>query len=401
MALTDSALRTLKVGPKARKVADEKGLYLELLPSGGKSWRLKYRLQGKENRICFGVYPEVSLKVARDRRDEARRLISEGIDPSAHRKALKRTAVDRAANDFETVAREWFSKFEPSWAESHSNRLLRRLERDIFPFVGGRPIADITPPELLTALRAVEDRTVDTAHRALRSTGQVFRYGIATGRCISDPSRDLKGALAANRGGGHFAATTEPKRLGQILALMDAYPGTPAVVAALKLTPLLFARPGELRRAEWQEIDLEGAQWEYISSKTKKLHVVPLSRQAIESLRHLHKVTGGGSKVFPGARSSARPMSENAVLVAMRSMEIGKDEMTGHGFRAVARTILDETMGFRPDIIEHQLAHSVKDPNGRAYNRTTHLEERRRMMQAWADHLDSLKPLPPNSCNVS
>ena len=391
MPLTDTALRTLKAGIKSRKIADEKGLYIELSPKGGKWWRLKYRVHGKENRISLGVYPEVSLRVARERRDEARRLISEGIDPSAHRKASKRVAVERAANDFETIAREWFSKFEPSWAESHSNRLIRRLERDILPYLGGRPIAEITPPELLVVLRAVEERTIDTAHRALRSIGQVFRYGIATGRCASDPSRDLKGALASNKGGGHFAATTEPKRLGQILALMDAYSGTPTVVAAIKLTPLMFARPGELRRAEWSDMHLDAAQWEYVSSKTKMRHVVPLSRQALGILRHLHRVTGGTSRVFPSARSPARPMSENAVLVAMRSMEIGKDEMTGHGFRAVARTILDETLGFRPDIIEHQLAHAVRDPNGRAYNRTTHLEERRRMMQAWADHLDSLK----------
>ena len=392
MPLTDTALRGLKAGLKSRKIADEKGLYIEVSPRGGKWWRLKYRVRGRENRISLGVYPEVSLKVARERRDEARRLISEGIDPSAHRKVSKRIALESAANDFETIAREWFSKFEPGWADSHSDRLMRRLERDIFPYLGGRPLAEITPPELLVVLRAVENRTVDTAHRALRSIGQVFRYGIATGRCTSDPSRDLKGALAPNKGSGHFAATTEPKRLGQILALMDAYPGTPTVVAALKLTPLLFARPGELRRAEWSEMDFDAAQWEFVSSKTKVRHVVPLARQALAILRHLHKVTGGASKVFPGARSLARPMSENAVLVAMRSMEIGKDEMTGHGFRAVARTILDETLGFRPDIIEHQLAHTVKDPNGRAYNRTTHLEERRRMMQAWADYLDSLKP---------
>lgn len=391
MPLTDIAVRQLKAGPKSRKVADEKGLYVEVSPSGGKWWRLKYRIHGKENRLSLGVYPEVPLKLARERRDEARRLIAQDIDPSAHRKTAKRVAVESAANDFESIAREWFSKHAAGWAHSHSDRLMRRLERDVFPYVGSLPIAQITPPELLHVLRKVESRTVDTAHRALRSCGQVFRYGIATGRCTSDPSRDLKGALTVNRGGGHFAATTEPKRLGQILAALDSYPGTPAVAAALKLAPMLFARPGELRRAEWAAIDLDNAQWEYISSKTKQPHLVPLSVQAVAILRELHKVTGGGALVFPGARSSKRPMSENAVLVAMRSMEIGKEEMTGHGFRAVARTMLDETLGFRPDVIEHQLAHAVKDPNGRAYNRTTHIAERRRMMQAWADHLDTLK----------
>lgn len=238
---------------------------------------------------------------------------------------------------------------------------MRRLERDVFPYIGGRPIADITPPEMLSLLRRVEERTVDTAHRALRSCGQVFRYAIASRRCVSDPSRDLKGPLAANKGGGHFAATTEPTRLGQILGLMDVYPGTPTVRAALRLAPLVFARPGELRRAEWPQINLKTAQWEYVSSKTKQLHM-PLSTQAVAILEELYLVTGGGIKVFPGARSAARPMSENAVLVAMRSMEIGADEMTGHGFRAVARAILDEVLGFRPDIIEHQLAHTFKDP---------------------------------------
>lgn len=393
MPLTDTAIRQLKPGTKTRKVADEKGLYLELSPSGGKWWRLKYRFQGKENRLSLGVYPEVGLKFARERRDEARRLIAGGIDPSAHRKAAKRVAVEQAANDFETIAREWFSKYAAAWADSHKDRLLRRLERDVFPYIGGRPVAEITPPELLRVLRRVEERTVDTAHRALRSCGQVFRYAIATGRCTSDPSRDLRGALAANVSGSHFAATTEPKRLGQILAAMDAYPGTPVVRAALRLAPLVFARPGELRAAEWAQIDLRRATWEYVSSKTKQPHVVPLSTQAVAILTELHQVTGRGAKVFPGARSASRPMSENAVLVAMRSMEIGKDEMTGHGFRAVARTILDETLGFRPDVIEHQLAHAVRDPLGRAYNRTQHLEERRRMMQDWADHLDKLRSM--------
>ena len=345
----------------------------------------------------------MSLKTARERRDEARRLIAQGVDPSAHRKAAKRVALEHTADDFETIAREWFSKHSATWAASHKDRVIRRLERDVFPYIGGRPIAEITPPELLSVLRRVEGRTVDTAHRALRSMGQVFRYGVATGRCTSDPSRDLKGALTANRGGGHFAATTDPRRLGQILAAMDSYPGTPVVSAALRLAPLLFARPGELRQAEWLQIDLGAAKWEYVSSKTKQQHVVPLSAQALVILRDLHKLTGGGRMVFPGARNPSRPMSENAVLVAMRILEIAREEMTGHGFRAVARTLLDETLGFRPDVIEHQLAHAVRDPNGRAYNRTTHIEERRRMMQVWADYLDSLKqgcqqtPLPQSS----
>jgi integrase len=267
---------------------------------------------------------------------------------------------------------------------------MRRLERDVFPHIGKRAISEITVPELLAVVRRVEGRTLDTAHRALRSCGQIFRYGIATGRCERDLSRDLKGALPAIKG-NHFAATTDPKRLGAILQAMDAYSGTLVVRCALRLAPLVFVRPGELRKAEWTQFDFDNGEWSFIASKTNPPHIVPLSCQALSILRELHHLTGEGKYVFPGARSSMRPMSENAVLVALRSMEIAADEMSGHGFRAVARTLLDEVLGFRADFIEHQLAHAVKDPHGRAYNRTTHLEERRKMMQAWADYLDRLK----------
>jgi integrase len=390
MPLTDTTLRNLKPSHKTRKVSDSKGLYIEITPSGGKWWRLKYRIGGKEKRLSLGVYPEVSLKDARERRDDARKLLAKGTDPSDHRKAEKKAAAERSANDFESVAREWFSKHSKNWAAGHSERIIRRLERDVFPHIGRRPIAEITPPEVLAVVRRVEGRTLDTAHRALRSCGQVFRYGIATGRCERDLSRDLKGALPPIRG-NHFAATTDPTRLSSILRAMNDYPGTLVVRCALRLAPLIFVRPGELRSAEWSQFDLEKAEWSYVSSKTKAPHIVPLSRQAIDILRELHRLTGNGKYVFPGARSGKRPMSNNAVLVAMRSMEIGRDEMTGHGFRAVARTILDEVLGFRADFIEHQLAHAVKDPHGRAYNRTTHLNERRKMMQAWADYLDRLK----------
>lgn len=390
MPLTDTAIRNAKATAKIQRMFDGQGLYLELSPNGGRWWRLKYRIQGKEKRLSFGVYPTVALKDARARRDEARKLLAQGIDPSHHRKEQRRAGLERAANSLEAVTREWFLKFSPQWAPAHSERMIRRLERDIFPSLGARPISEITAPELLAAVRKIEGRTLETAHRALRSCGQVFRYGIATGRCDRDLSQDLRGALPPSRT-GHFAATTDPKRLGEILRMMDEYPGTLVVSSALRLTPLTFVRPGELRTAQWDQFDLERGEWSFITSKTKTQHIVPLSTQALVILRELHKLTGTGKYVFPSARSSMRPISDNAVLVALRTMEISSEEMTGHGFRAVARTLLDEVLGFRPDIIELQLAHAVKDPNGRAYNRTTHLPERRRMMQEWSHYLDRLK----------
>jgi integrase len=391
MALTDTQIRKSSPRDKAFRIYDSRGLYLEVSPAGGKWWRWKFRFRGKEKRLSLGVYPDVSLKEARDRRDAVRKLLSDGIDPGENRKAIKLSRAEGAQNSFEVVAREWYAKFSIGWATSHSDRMMRRLERDVFPWIGARPIAEITAPELLAVARRIEGRTLETAHRALRSCGQVFRYAIATGRCQRDPSADLRGALPPAKT-NHFAATVDPQRLGSILRAMDAYPGGTLVVqSALRLVPLVFVRPGELRLALWSQIDLERAEWTFTLSKTKQPHVVPLSRQAIEILRALRPLTGHGSFVFPGARSNRRPMSDAAVLVAMRSMEIGADEMTGHGFRAVARTLLDEVLHFRPDVIEHQLGHAVRDPLGRAYNRKSFLTERRAMLQAWADYLDSLK----------
>ena len=391
MSLTDTAVRNIKPGVKSIKLFDERGLYLEVSPSGGKWWRLKYRFDNKEKRISLGVYPDVSLKDARDRRDEARKLLANGVDPSENRKAIKSTRMDRAANSFEVVGREWFAKYSPTWASNHGDRIIRRFERDIFPWIGGRPIAEITAPELLSVIRRIESRgALETAHRALSNCGQVFRYAVATGRAARDPSGDLRGALPPVKG-THFAATTEPKRVAQILRAMDGYEGTLTVRCALRLAPLVFVRPGELRNAEWTNIDFEAAEWRYLVTKTNTPHIVPLSRQAIEILRELQPLTGSNRFVFPSARSHNRPMSDNAILAAMRRLGIDKEEMSGHGFRAVARTILDEVLGVRPDFIEHQLAHAVRDPNGRAYNRTAHLPERRKMMQQWADYLDKLK----------
>ena len=391
MALTDTAVKNAKSDGKTVKMFDERGLYLELSPSGGKWWRLKYRFDNKEKRLSLGVYPDVRLKNARDRRDKARKLLANGIDPSENRKTQKAVHADRAANSFEVVAREWFAKYAKTWAASHSERVVRLFERDIFPWTGGRPVADVTAPEILTVMRRIEARgALETAHRALGNCGQVFRYAVATRRAMRNPSGDLRGALSPVKK-SHFAAATEPKQVADILRAMDGYEGTLTVRCALRLAPLVFVRPGELRKAEWEDIDLDAAEWRYTVTKTNTPHIVPLSRQAVEILREIHPLTGHGRFVFTGARSNTRSMSDNAILAAMRRMGIDKDEMSGHGFRAVARTILDEVLGVRPDYIEHQLAHAVRDPNGRAYNRTAHLVERKKMMQKWADYLDKLK----------
>jgi integrase len=389
--LTDTSIRKLKPKTATARVFDGGGMYLEVSPAGGKWWRLKYRFDGKEKRLSLGTYPEVSLKAAREKRDDARKLLAGGVDPSENRKASKAARADRATNSFEVVAREWYEKHADGWAPNHSKRVLQLFERDLFPRIGNEPIAAVTAPGLLSVLRRIESReAVDTAHRARGYCGQVFRYAIATGRAERDPSADLRGALAPVTG-SHFAAVTEPARVAELLRILDGYKGTPVVMAAIRLAPLVFVRPGELRSAEWASIDLDAAEWRFTTSKTKTPHIVPLSAQAVAILRDLQPVTGNGRFVFPSARTRARPMSDNAILAAMRSAGIETDEMSGHGFRAMARTILDEVLAFRPEYIEHQLAHAVRDPNGRAYNRTAFLPERRKMMQAWSDYLDKLK----------
>lgn len=392
MPLTDLAVRNAKPREKNYRMFDERGLYLEVSKAGGRLWRLKYRWQGREKRLALGAYPDVTLKDARERRDEARRLLANEIDPGEHRKVAKAEAVPASDQFFQAVAYEWYAKFSPNWAPGHSKRILSLLKRDILPWLGNDPINEISAPKLLEVARRVESRgALETAHRVLRLCSQVFRYGVAIGKCDRDPTGDLRGALPPIKG-GHFAATLEPKRLGEIVRDLRDYKGTFVVRCALQLAPLLFVRPGELRQARWADIDLEAAEWRYLVSKTETQHIVPLAHQAVDILRELQPLTSKGPYVFPSARSprGERPMSDNAVLSAMRSLGIAKDEMTGHGFRAVARTILDEDLGFRPEIIEHQLAHAVRGPLGRAYNRTTHLQDRRQMMQVWADHLDKL-----------
>lgn len=412
--LTDKAIQNAKpgitrdgkeTGGKPYKMGDTGGLYLEVAPSGGKWWRLKYRFDGKEKRLSLGVYPDVGLKDARQRRDDARKLLAVGIDPGENRKAVKAARNERAANSFEVIAREWYTKNAPTWASNHGERIIQRLERDVFPWIGGKPIANITAPDLLAMLRRIEGRgALETAHRALGNCGQIFRYAIATGRAERDPSPDLRGSLPPAKE-KHLAAITDPKAVAELLRAMDGYQGAFVTKCALRLAPLVFVRPGELRNAEWTEFDLDKAEWNIPAERMKmrEPHLVPLSRQAIEILRELHTLTGSGRYVFPGARTNGRPMSDNAILAALRRMGFAKDEMSGHGFRAMARTILDEVLQVRPDFIEHQLAHAVRDPNGRAYNRTAHLAERHKMMQLWADYLDTLKagaqviPLRANS----
>ena len=391
MPLTDTAIRNAKARAKPFRLADARGLYLEMAPAGGKWWRLKYRFGGKEKRLSLGVYPDVSLGMARERRDSARKLLADGVDPSANRKAQNAAKVERAANSFETVAREWYAKFAPGWVAGHGEKIIRRLERDIFPWIGAKPIAEVTAPELLKAIRRIEERGAnETAHRAMQNCGQVFRYAIATGRAERDISADLRGALAPAKG-KHHAAITEPKGLAPLLRAMHGYEGALPTRTALQLAPLLFVRPGELRKAEWAHIDLDHGEWRYLVTKTSTEHIVPLARQAVEMLRELQPLTGAGRYVFPGARSEARPMSDVTLTAALRRLGYTGDQATVHGVRATARTILDEVLGFRPDLMEHQLAHAVKDPNGRAYNRTAHLSARRDMMQKWADYLDQLR----------
>jgi integrase len=391
MSLTDTIARSAKPAAKTVRMFDRDGLYLEVSPRGGKWWRLKYRYAGKEKRVSLGVYPEVNLKKARARTIDARQLLDAGVDPSENRRAAKAAQMEGAANSFEVVTREWIDRQMKSWVKGHGERILTRFERDIFPWIGARPIADLTAPELLTTVRRIEKRgALETAHRALGNCGQVFRYSIATGRAKRDPAADLRGALPPVKT-EHFAAITDPKRVGALLRAIDGYEGSLTVGCALRLAPLVFVRPGELRHAQWSAMDLDGGEWRYMVTKTNTPHIVPLSSQAVAILREMKPLTGRSRYVFSSARSSQRPMSDNAILAAMRRMGIGKEEMSGHGFRAMARTILDEVLGFRPDFIEHQLAHAVRDPNGRAYNRTAHLAERRKMMQAWADYLDKLK----------
>jgi integrase len=390
--LSELKVRTAKPQKSTYKIFDGGGLFLMVTPSGGKLWHFKYRFVKKEKKLTFGVYPEISLADARTRRDEARRQLARGIDPAAVRKAKKQAKTEETET-FEVIAREWHTKFAHTWTAGHATKLLSAMTRDLFPWLGARPVKELKAPELLAALRRIESRgSLETAHRMRGLLGQIFRYAVATGRAERDPAADLRGALPQPNE-KHFAAIIDPKEVAPLLKALDGYQGHFVVKCALRLAPLLFVRPGELRHAEWAEIDLDEAVWNIPASKMKmrEAHLVPLPVQAVEILRELQPLTGAGRYVFPSGRSFARPMSNNAILAALRRMGYDKDTMCGHGFRPMARTILDEVLQVRPDFIEAQLAHRVRDALGTAYNRTQHLAERQKMMQTWADYLDTLK----------
>jgi integrase len=390
--LSDMAAKNAKPKDKPYKLADGRGMYLHVMPNGSKYWRLKYRYGGKERApLALGVYPEVALKDARKARDAARELLASGIDPGDDRRQVKLAKSLSTTNSFEAVALEWLEKQKATWSANYSTKSLLLLQNHLLPWLGHRPILEITPPELLAVLKRVESKgIIETAHRAKQAAGHIFRYAIATGRAERDPTPDLRNALITPTK-KHLASITDPNKVGKLLVAMDGFRGTPEVKAALLISALLFQRPGEIRQMKWADIDFEAAEWRYLVTKTNTLHIVPLSRQAIEILRELQPITMRGVYVFPSARGATRPLSENGVRTALRTLGFGNDEITPHGFRAMARTILDEVLGYRVDWIEHQLAHAVKDPNGRAYNRTAHLEGRREMMQGWADYLDSLR----------
>lgn len=391
MALTVNAIKSAQPKDKDYKLYDEKGLFLLVTKKGAKYWRFKYRVNGKEKKLSFGVYPEITLTTARKKRDQARVNLQDGIDPNNQKKALRQASQEAEQNSFEVIAYEWLEK-RGKKSESGDKRLKRLLEKDLFPTLGKKRVKEITPPTLLATLRRIENRgAIETAHRAKQYAGQIFRYAIATGRAERDPSADLKGALTTPTE-THFAAITTPRDAGKLYATIQEYQGTPTVIAALKLTALLFCRQGELRHLVWEEINWEKKRIELSGDRMKngEPHIIPLSRQAFEIFEDLRDHHKRGKYVFPSARGASRPLSENGVRTALRSMGYDNDTMTPHGFRAMARTLLDEELGFRIEWIEQQLGHAVRDVHGRAYNRTMHLEQRQEMMQRWADYLDQL-----------
>ena len=395
MALTDTFVKNVKSGTATagKKHTDGQGLYLHV-KDAGKYWRMNYRYAGKQKTLALGVYPAVSLAKARQRRDKAHELLADGIDPSTAKQDEKQAKADAAANTFEAVARDWLIKTKAKRAAITHLKVSTWLEKDAFPFIGNMPISIIGPRDVLDkVVRKVEARgAIDTAHRLKQLCGQVFRYAVVTGLAERDVTTDLGEALVTKTQ-KHHTAITEPKQVGDLMRSIFAYTGHPCTVAALKLTPLVFVRPGELRTMEWAELDLDAAKWRIPGGKMKMKveHVVPLCTQAVELLRSVQPITGHGRYVFPSLRTGERPMSENTINGAVRAMGYSKEVHTAHGFRATARTIMDEVLGERVDLIEHQLAHAVKDANGRAYNRTAHLPARRVMMQTWADYLDKLR----------
>ncbi|WP_374089353.1 tyrosine-type recombinase/integrase [Methylomicrobium lacus] len=391
--ISDIQARKAKPKDKPYKLADEKGLYLYITPQGGKLWRFDYRYEGKRKTLSLGVYPDVSLSDARDKRDDARKLIAAGGDPSEQRKAIKAANAERAANSFEVIAREWHQTHMADKTEDHAKRTLTRLEKDVFPWMGARPLADIEAPEILAVLRRVEQRGAnELAHNVKRTIGQVFRFAIATGRASRNPVPDLQGALKPVVV-EHYAAITDPVKIGELLRAVDGYTGELATRCAFRLSFLVMLRPGEVRKAEWEEINIERKEWRIPAHKMKMRdeHIIPLSQQAIEIFEEIRPLTGHGRYVFPSVRTHERPMSENTITGALRRLGYTGNEMTAHGFRAMASTRLNEAHLFHADAIERQLAHGERDSVRAAYHRAQYLPERVKMMQWWADYLDGLK----------
>ncbi len=392
--LNDAIIKNARYKPNPKnqpdKLKDGGGLFLYVEANGSKRWRYRYQFEGKEQSLSLGLYPDVKLKDARAERDRLKDLINQGINPSAQRKAEKATPYGYHPNCFEFVAREWYNEYKNMWNKSHGERIIRRLEKDVFPWVGKRNIAEITAPELLSVIRRVKDRGVlETAHRALGNCGQVFRYGVQTGKCLRDVTYDLRGALPQPTT-KHMASLTEPKDVRRLLQSFDAFTGSYPVQCALKLSVLWFVRPSELRLARWADFDLEGGEWRFTVTKTNTPHIVPLATQAIEILNDLYALTGHCEYVF--SITGNKPMSDGTVNKALR--RLGWDtqtEYTGHGARSMARTILAERLGELPEVIEHQLAHKVPDALGTAYNRTKYLAQRKKLMQTWGNYLDELK----------
>lgn len=390
--LTDVKCRNAKPGQKPVKLSDEKGLVLIVTPAGGKWWRLRYRYQGAEKMLSLGTYPEVGLAEARERRDAARKLLAQGIDPSAVRKAEKAGEVAQEET-FAALALEWFERFRHTFTVKHGDTVMHRLRTDVFPWLGHRPVREITAPEILAVVRRIEDRgAAETARRQLQKIGQILAFAVATGRAERNPAADLRGAVPppAKR---HFAALTDSFKVAELLKDIDAYQGSHVVRCALRLAPLLFVRPGELRHAEWAEFELDGRTplWRIPAEKMKmrRQHLVPLAPQAVAILRELQPLTGVGKYLFPGNRPG-KVISENTLGAALRTLGYTSEEMTAHGFRAMASTMLNE-IGWPPDVIEAQLAHAPKNAIRAAYNRAQYLPQRIEMMESWADFLDTLK----------
>jgi len=391
MAISDLALRQLKPGAKKIRKAVGGSLFFVVEPDGRRWWYFAYRFGGKQKSHSMGVYPDVTLKEACERRDEARKQLDAGLDPSVCRKINQAEAETRAVNTFQAVALEWFEVKRSGWASGHADHIMSYFAKDVFPWLGERPVAEITTPELLRVVRRVEERAIPTAHRVLGVCGEVFRYAVGTGRAERDPSADLRGTLKPKPKEKNRAAVTEPEDVGKLLRALDGSASGFPVRCAMRLAPYLFCRPGELVAAEWGDIDLERAEWSFHVSKVDIPHVVPLPTQAVGILRDLYQLTGRGRYVFAQASNPDDHISTDTVRLAVRSCGVPKDLFTPHGFRAMARTLLHEVLHYKPEVIEKQLSHAVPDANGTAYNRTMFLEERRKMMQEWADYLDGLK----------